>query len=170
MTDASELFDREEAGRTDVGDPVDAFNAPNLSPQEYADHTAQTMARVLESTSLIEIVEVHASVGQVHLLGRVKAENEKKFVETVVKNSLIAMEKTSDGFIGKQYMLRNGRMLYGWVFSFGAEDLRGAARSIADEVEALVPRREIIEVPLVGPAAPQSGGAKSGKRGAHPVR
>lgn len=169
MTDAGEIFDS-RAGLTDAGDPVGAFEAPNLSPQEYAEHAAQTMARILESTTLIEVVEVHASVGQVHLLGRVKAENEKKFVETVVKSSLIAMDKTCDGFIGKQYMLRNGRMLYGWVFSFGAEDLKSAARAIADAIDVIVPRREIVEVPLVGPPAPQSGGQKSGKRGAHPVR
>ena len=157
-------------GVTDVGDPVSAFDAPDLSPEDYAEHTAQLMAKILENTGLTEIVEVHASVGQVHLLGRVKAENEKKFVDTVVKNALVAMEKGCDGFIGKQFMIRKGKVVYGWVFSFGSQDLRAAACAISDALEVLIPKREIMETPLVGKGAPQSGGRGSGRRGAHPVR
>jgi len=169
MSDVEEMFNRR--GVTDVGDPVGAFEAPDLSPEDYAEHTAQTMAKILESTGLFETVEVHASVGQIHLLGRVQTSNEKKFVDSVVKQALLAMEKTCDGFIGKQYMIRRGKVLYGWCFSFGAEDLKGAARNIAEAIEAMAPpRREIVEVPLVGPPPPQSGGRGSGKRGAHPVR
>jgi hypothetical protein len=165
MTDIEDVFN----SSPEPEDNASAFDAPNLSPQDYAEHTAQVIARILESTGLIEIVEVHASVGQVHLLGRVKAENEKRYVDTVVKNSLLAMRKVCDGFIGKQYLLREDRMVFGWVFSFGSEDLKRAAQAVADALDTLVPRREVMEAPLIGPPSPQSGGQTSGRRGASTI-
>jgi hypothetical protein len=158
-------------GVTDEGQRVDDFNAPDLSPQEYAEHTAQQTAGAFEATKLIEIVEVKAGIGAVHLLGRVKKDNEKPFMDMVVRPVLQAMsESEADGFVGKQFFLKNGSVKYGWVISFSSNNLKHAAYTIAEALEPAIPRLEVMESPLVGPGAPQSGGSGSGRRGASPLK
>lgn len=162
-------------GRNDSGQDVNQFSAPELSPQEYADHTAQTMARILESTGLIVVREVNANPGQVHLLGRVKAEDERMFVEQIVRPSLVCMDAGDcDGFIGKQYFLRGEgkgtKVMYGWIYSFGSKNLSEAATTLAAALETAVPSLIVTESPLLGAAAPQSGGRATGRKGASPVK
>jgi len=158
-------------GVTDTGQRLNEFDAPDISPQEYAEHTAQQTASAFEATKLIEIVEVKAGIGAVHLLGRVKKDNEKTFMEMVVHPVLRAMsESDADGFVGKQFFLKNGAVKYGWVISFSSNNLRQAAYNIAEALEPAIPRLEVMESPLVGPGAPQSGGSTSGRRGASPLR
>src|SRR5512142_1929036 len=108
MTTVETEFKRK--GKTDEGQDVDEFGAPDLSPQDYAEHTAQGCARAFENTKLIEIVEVHAGPGQIHLLGRVKKDNERIFMERVVGpvlQSFEASEQAIDGFVGKQFFWKN---------------------------------------------------------------
>jgi len=158
-------------GINDVGQSVSEFDAPDISPQEYADHTAQQTAKAFEATKLIEIVEVKAGIGQVHLLGRVKKDNERAFMELIVGPVLRAMEHAdADGFIGKQFFLKNGAVKYGWVISFASNNLRQAAYEVGEALEPAIPRLEVMETPLSGPPAPQSGGPGSGRRGASPLR
>ena len=160
------------AGLTDTGQPVDAFKAPQLGDDDYADHTAKMMANALEVTRLIEVVEVQAGVGKVHLLGRVKMENERVFMDKVVDPILDAFfDCNADGFVGKQFFKKKkgGPKKYGWVISFGSENLRDVANTICMAVEESVPRLEVMEAPLVGPSTPQSGGQRSGRKGASTI-
>jgi hypothetical protein len=166
MTNVEDLFRSKDA------DDLDDLE-PEASPKDVTEGIAQMVARNLEATGLIEIVEVHASeeTKEVHYLGRVKSENEKKFLDTVVEECLKAMENTCDGFIGKQFMRRNGKKVFGWVFSFASQDLKAAAQAIIGALEHLMPkRREVMEAPLVGDPPPQSGGRSSGRRGASVYR
>jgi hypothetical protein len=158
-------------GLSDAGQKVDEFDAPDLSPQEYAEHTAQQTAKAFEATKLVEIVEVKAGIGQIHLLARVKKDNERAFMEMVVAPVLHAMEGAeSDGFVGKQFFLKNGSVKYGWVISFASNNLRQAAYAVGEALEPAIPRLEVMEAPLVGQTVPQSGGPGSGRKGAAPLR
>lgn len=163
-------------GLTDAGQDVESFAEPELTPEEYARHTAQMVAKALEATRMFGVIEVQAGVGQAHIMGRVKREKERAFAENVVYPVLVAMEKDHDcsGFVGKQYLLKDGGssfddMKYAWVFSFASNDIREAAHKVCNSFADAIPRVEVTEGPLLGPATPQSGGYKSGHRGAAPV-
>lgn len=162
----------ETNGVNDLGQDVGTFEAPDLKDQDFADHTAKMTANALEATGLIEIVEVRAGVGQVHLLGRVKKNNERAYVERVVDPALEAMEKSKvDGHICKQFFRRNGKKKYGWTFSFAAENLSEAAGVICNSFGMLAPKFEVTEAPLTGPGTPHGslpGGG--GRKGASEVR
>ena len=158
-------------GINDVGQDIDEFEAPDVSPQEQAEHTAQRTAAALEATKLIEIVEVKASPGQVHMLGRVRKDNERPFMDLVVWPILRAMEHSdADGFVGKQFFLKNDAGKYGWVISFASNNLKNTAYEVAEALDPALPHVEVMEAPLQGPGTPQNGGQSSGRRGASPVR
>ena len=158
-------------GMNEVGQDIAEFKEPDLSPQDQAEHTAQRTAAAYESTNLIEIVEVKAAPGQVHLLGRVQRANEKTFMEQVVLPTLKAMSgDEADGHLCKQFFLKNGSLRYGWVISFASNNLKATAYKIAEAIEPAIPRLEVTEAPLRGPGTPQSGGQTSGRRGAAPVK
>ena len=163
-------------GITPEGQDVNEFEEPDLSPEEYADHTAKMVASAMEATKMFGVVEVQAGVGQAHILGRVKQDKERLFAEKVVYPVLIAIKKdpNCNGFVGKQYMLKDGdkyeNMRYAWVFSFASNDLRSAAHNICEAFRGAIPRMEVVEGPLMGPSTPQSGGQSSGRKGASPVR
>jgi len=158
-------------GKTDAGQDVEEFKEPDLSPKDQAEHTAQRTAAAFEATKLIEIVEVKASPGQVHLLGRVRHDDEKEFLRSVVLPTLMAMSgDEADGHLCQQYFLKNGSLRYGWVISFASNNLKATACKIAEALEPAIPRMEVLESPLQGPSTPQSGGQTTGRRGAAPVR
>ena len=160
------------SGLTDTGQRVEEFQAPQLGDDDYADHTAKMTANALDATGLIEIVEVQAGPGKVNLLGRVKQENERVYMDKVVDPILDAFfDCNADGFVGKQFFKRKkgGPKKYGWVISFGSESIRDAANMICQAIEESVPRLEVMEAPLVGPATPQSGGQRTGRKGASTI-
>jgi len=174
MTD-SDFF--QANGTNDLGQAVGDFEAPALSDSDYAEHTAKMMANALEATRLIEIVEVMAGPGQVHLLGRVKKDNEREFMERVGWPALeVSWDNSIKTHVGTQYFLRKSKdkRRYGWVFSFAHTDLRGAANLICQSFAGVAPRFEVAEAPLRGPGTPQgmvtSGGKGAGKKGASAVR
>jgi len=154
---------------------LDTYEPPELSPEEYAQHTANMVANALEATKMFEVVEVKSGIGQVHVLGRVKRERERVFTQKVVHPVLVVMEADRDcnGFIGKQFLMKGGKafhhMKYAWVFSFASNDLRGAASKVCRAFEPAVPRVEVVESPLMGPGTPQSGGQSTGRKGASPI-
>jgi hypothetical protein len=156
----------------DIDEPEqkDPFAPPNLGEEDYADHTAKMVANAFEGTGLIEIVEVKAGIGQVHLLGRVKNKKEGLFLEKVVDPVLRAMEKTCNGHIGKQFLIKRGELRYGWIISFASNDLRAAALEICKSIEPIEPKNLTMEVPLMGQGAPQSGGRTSGRKGASALK
>jgi hypothetical protein len=175
MTSVDTEFLEGGQGFTESGQPVHEFDAPEISPEEFAEHIASRVAGALEATKMFGVVEVRAGVGQVNIMGRVKREHERRWAEDVVYPMLLVIEKSEDcnGFIGKQYLLKEGKSLesmkYAWVISFASNDLRKSASDICSSFEAAVPRVEVTESPLMGPGTPQSGGQRSGRKGASPV-
>ena len=156
-------------GTNEVGQDVSVFDAPNLSPEQHTEHTAGVLARAFEQTRLVEVVEVKANlVNQVHLLCRVKKEAERELVHTVVTRILARLEHNErvEAFIGKEFMLKRGKVIYAWVFSFASDDVREMAHAVCDAIDEARPRTEVLESPLMGSGTPQS---SSGGRGAAPV-
>lgn len=172
------IFDGGLDGSTEAGQPLDAFAPPDISPEEFAEHTANMFANALAGTRMFGIVEVKAGIGQIHVMGRVKKDRERKFAKDVVYPVLRAMKKDEEcnGFVGKQFVLRSETgdpeddMKYAWVFSFASNDLKKSASELCRAFDDVVPRMEVTEGPLMGSGSPQSGGIKSGKRGASPIR
>lgn len=158
--------------RAGAVDPLRGFEAPELTETDYAEHTANLTANAFQATKLFEIVEVRAGIGQVHLLGRVKQDDERAFLEKVITPALKAIESLPDcdGHICKQFVLKGGKTKYGWAISIAAKDLRAAAHVICGAISSAIPKREVMESPLVGPATPVGGGAGGGRKGAAPVR
>jgi len=159
-------------GRNESAQDVEGFKAPDLTPEEYAEHTANQTANAFQATKLFEVVEVKAGVGQIHLLGRVKQDDERVFLDTVITPVLKAIEASHEceGHICKQFILKNGKTKYAWTVSFAANNLKSAAHAICEALSSAIPRLEVMEVPLVGPQAPQGNGAGGGRKGASPVR
>jgi hypothetical protein len=155
-------------------DEAVGYESSDLSSQDYAERAANIMAQAFQKTGLVEIAQVKAAVGQVHLLGRVK--DEKSFVDNAVFPVLEAVDDDEcDSYFGIQYFLKKGavsgtrRRRYGWVISFSSPDMDKTLREVCDVLDGLYQQNELMEVPLVGKAPPQSGGATSGRKGASPV-
>jgi len=173
------LFEDAQEGPhlSEAGQDISAFAAPEITPEEFAEHTANMFANALAATKMFGVVEVKAGVGQIHVMGRVKKDRERRFAKDVVYPVLLSMQKDEDcnGFVGKQFILRSETgdpdedMKYAWVFSFASNDLKRSASDICRSFESVVPKMEVTEGPLMGPGTPQSGGIKSGKRGAAPI-
>jgi hypothetical protein len=157
----------------DLEDEGAEYESPDLSPQDYAERAADIMAQAFQKTGLIEVAQTKAAVGQIHLLGRVK--DEKSFVDNAVFPVLEAVDDDCESFIGIQYFLKEGavsnsrRRRYGWVISFSSPDMDKTLRDVCGVLDDLYQKNELMEVPLVGKAAPQSGGSRSGRKGAAPV-
>ena len=149
---------------------VSGYEAPEISPKEVTEHLAQRVAAALEQTGLIEIVKVQANlVNQIHIMARVHLKDERKVANEVIYNILRRTEGVCKQHMGKQFLLKNERMAYALVFSFGSDDIRKAAHAVCDAITEVMPPMEVIESPLMGGGTPQSGGRKSGKKGAAPV-
>ena len=183
------LFKDTESGKTPDQNP-DSFEAPNLTPEEMADHTARMVARVLEATHLYEVVEMEKFPGSFHFFGRVKKQNLKVWQNDLVKRCLVAMRFVGDGFIGTQHVVRlkKGRssdskdsndydQVFGWVFSLASKDLYSAAVEVCRVIEESViptPKTEVKEMILLGSGPPQAGSGAAGpkgtgRKGAHPI-
>jgi len=162
-------------GRNEAGQEVSGFES-EVSPEEFAEHMANLTARNLNDTKMFETVETAHGIGQVHVLGRVKREHERQFLEKVVYPILRVMEGSEDcnGFVGKQFLLKDGVVKYAWVISYASNDLRESTYDICRSFEAAIPRLEMTEGPLIGPGTPQgsvgAGPGQAGSKGAAPVR
>lgn len=156
---------------TELGDGLSAFEAPEITPEEYAEHLANLTANALAATKMIKIIEVRSGLGQVHILGRIRHDRERKFLEDVVDPVLRLFSRNEDGhgFIGKQFVLKDDKVKYAWVLSFAANDLKKMVSEVCRSFDSAVPRMEVTEAPLLGPGAPQSGGQKTGRKGATPI-
>jgi hypothetical protein len=153
--------------RTESGQELSDFDAPDLSPQDHAEHIAGIVSRAIESTGLMQVKEVKATVGKIHLLGRVVDENKKDFVQKFGKGVWRRVNTWCDIFLGTQYFPYKGdveNIMYGWVFAFSTENLMEACKEICAVAEELTPRTDTMEVPLMGPSTPQGGGGRKGAR------
>ncbi len=163
-------------GKNDAGQDVSDFEAPDIGPEEFAEHMSSLIANALSHTKMFEVVETAHGIGQVHVLGRVKRKYERKFLDEVVEPILRIMEnsETCNGFIGKQFLLKEDVVKYAWVISYASNDLRESTYTICRSFEAAIPRREVTESPLMGPGTPTGKvGAshdQAGVRGATPVQ
>jgi hypothetical protein len=166
-------------GKTESGQDISVFDAPDLTPEEMTKHTAGIIANALEETGLIEVREVQVNmVNQVHLLARVQAKHASTVAQKVVDTLLIRTDDDPeiDAFFGKQYIrkmdeeTKRKKLAFAWVFSFASKDLRYMAQVVCDAIEEAVPRKklDVLEAPLLGPGTPQSTGP--GSKGARPVR
>lgn len=168
MTSLETEFQR--TGRNESDQDISEFDAPDLSAQDFAEHTANATANAFAATKMFEVVEVKAAVGQVHLLGRVKKDFDKAFVEKVIDPVLRALDRTDgcEGHLCKQFLLKDGVTKFAWTISFAANDLRSAAHAVCDAIAPAIPKIEVMESPLMGPGTPV--GSKGGRKGAAPVR
>jgi hypothetical protein len=169
MTHVDSEFD--EAGQvSETGDALSAFDAPDISPEEYAEHWAGVLANALVATKLLGIVEVRSGIGQIHIMCRVRKDQERALLENVIEPLLYFFNcGECHGFIGKQFLLKDGEVKYAWVISFASSELRETVSQACRSFEAAIPRLEVTEAPLLGPGSPQSGGPTSGRKGASPV-
>lgn len=153
---------------TETGDALSAFDAPEISPEEHAEHWAGILANALTATKLMGVVEVRSGIGQVHVMGRVRRDQERLFLEKVIDPILRLFDRLEDGhgFVGKQFLLKDGEVKYAWVISFASHALKDTVTQVCRAFESAIPRLEVTEAPLLGPGAPQSGGRRSGRKGA----
>lgn len=162
-------------GVTEAGQEVSEFDAPDITPEDFAEHMANLLAKALSDTKMFGVVETAHGIAQVHVMGRVKREHERRFLDEVVHPILQVMEGNEDctGFIGKQFILKDSEVRYAWVISFASNDLKQSTYDVCRSFEKAIPRREVLEAPLVGPGTPTGavGNArgKSGAKGAAPV-
>lgn len=149
-----------------------AIDTKDLTPQAVAEVLGKKVSTAIERTGLMSVVEIKATLGRVHILGRVVDGDKKSFVQDFAK---AVWERTTqaqvDIFVGIQYFPYKGdasNIKYGWVFAFAAEDMPDAARLICDAADAVSPRVEVMSAPLSGPSTPSGG--KGRGRGAAPLR
>jgi len=161
----------ERKGVTDLGQDINAFGKPNLSPEDEARHYADLLASALEATSLVEIVETKVSVGQIHMMMRVQKSNAKEYVHNVLHPILLAARGSFDLYVGTQYFIKKNTddIVFGWVFCVGATDMSDAVRAIGNILDVTSPRVVVTEAPLMGPGTPSGSVGKAGRKGAAPI-
>ena len=144
----------------------------DMDPLEVSEYWSGIFQDALESTNLVEIVEPKVAMNHFHLLGRVRPENERKLVHGPINDMLNAIQKGDEGFFGKVYFKRSGKLKYAWVFSVGSDDLEALVGRLLEALDDHRPRAkkiDVLESPLLGPSTPQSGANPKGK-GAAPVK
>jgi hypothetical protein len=164
------VFEARE-GVTDLGQDVDTFKKPNLSPEDEARHYAGLLASTLESSGLVEVVETKVSVGQIHFMCRVQKKNEKEFAHSVLHPVLLAARGSFDLFTGKQFFIKKDtdEMVFGWAFCVGAMDMGETVRTIGTILEVATPQVLVTEAPLMGPSTPAGSVGPGGRKGASAV-
>ena len=169
MTDLDSEFQTD--GVNEVGDDITAFETTeNMTPEKYASRYTDLAAGVMERTGMFQAVSLRPEAGQVNVMGRVTKDQEGDWINQVVKPTALALEGKCESFFGKQYFPRDGKFKFAWVIAFKSKtELREVTRIFCDTVAKAVPTVEVMESPLSGGAAPQSGGRASGRRGAHPI-
>lgn len=159
--------------KTELDQDLEDFEAPDIAPEDIAEHCAGILTRLVESTGIAEVVDTKAAVGQIHVMCRVKMENEKRLANGFLEPVLLATRGVCDVFLGKQFFLKENTdtMVYAWTFGFGSDDLVSVLKLIEVVVDDMRPStKEVTEVPLMGPGSPQGFVGKGGKKGAAPLR
>lgn len=156
----------------EVGQELSAFDAPELSDGDVAEHYANMVRNAIDRSKLGEVVEAKAAVGQMHFLCRVKEDKKKDWINRFEYNVLLLMKGTgNDVFVGNERFLnKNDELRFGYVISVGSKDVKDAAQKLCEAIDRAVPRMEVLEAPLLGPGTPVGAGPKGGKKGAAPIR
>jgi len=157
----------------------DEIRKASMGPMEVAEELTNIMAARLEATGMIQVVEKQFHIKQVHLLCRVRQENER----LVVHGPIDIMTECADDFpqfkaelfFGKTYFRKNGKLRYGWVFSFGSDDIVGLIEEMCDSLTDVSKKRKVdlMEAPLFGSPPPRGsvmGSRGGGTRGVSVVR
>lgn len=96
----------------------------------------QKTASAIAATGVGEIVEVKTDeTGQIHLLCRLKEEDERRFVHDIGHSVLSVTHGRCDSFLGKEYFLKGGKLRYGWVLSFASTSLATITEAICHAVQ-----------------------------------
>lgn len=157
----------------------DEIRDSSLSPIEVAEELADIMSARLEGTGLVQIVEKQFHIKQVHLLGRVRQENERLVVhgpiDIMAECGEDFPELKPELFFGKTYFRKNGKLRYGWVFSFGSDDITALIEAMCDSLTDISGRGriEVMEANLYGTPPPRGsvvGSSGGGTRGVSVVR
>lgn len=130
---------------------------------------ARDLKIAIEHTSMAEVIESIIAPNEVHLMIRVLKESESDWLHGVVRDVLHVVDDTKvELFAGKQFFLKNKKLVFAWVMAWSGPDLTELGTHIISAIEGHHPEIEVGEQPLLGQGAPQSTGP--GKKGARPVR
>ena len=146
-----------------------------LGPRDVAERLAQKFAEALESTHLLDVVEIRAQTNHVNILARVSKGKEKQMIHGPAKAMLLAtLGKRIEIFIGKTFFVKkNRKLMYAWAFTVASDDLAGAINLLCDVLEDSDDAGgiDVMEAPLMGRGTPLGSLAVtgSGSKGAAPV-
>lgn len=150
-----------------VGD-IDKLDFGDLSPEDLASVMANIVIESLNETRMFEAVELQVAMGQFHILGRVREENEAEFMEDFGFPILAQVSDHAEVFLGKSYFLKEGKRRYGWLLSVGSTDLVSVVKDICLELEKGTDTGIIDiqpgSVPILGGKEPV-GSVASGRKG-----
>lgn len=160
------------SNRINVGD-IDKLDYDSMGPEELATSMAHVLVKALTETSMYSAVEVQVAVNQFHILGRVKEENEARFMEDYGFPMLESVVGRATTFLGKSFFPKDGHRRYGWQISVGADDLIGVVKDMCLAIESSTDTGYLaIEpdtVPILGKPEPK-GDVKAGRRGVSMVK
>jgi hypothetical protein len=141
-----------------------------LSPEEISAKYAAVFSEALESTGLVQVVEIKTMVQQFHILARLKnPKRERDLIYGPIEQMLRNGQDRAVLFFGKEYLLKDDNLVYGWVFSVGAEDFEDIIPVLCDTITYREkPKLDVMEMPMLGKPTPQSSDATRG-RGWSPV-
>ena len=146
------------------------LDTTGLSPEEISARYAETFSRALESTELVQVVEIKTMVQQFHILARLKnPKRERDLIYGPIEQMLRNAQDRGVLFFGKEYLLKDDNLVYGWVFSVGAEDFEDVIPILCETITYREkPRVDVMEMPMLGKPTPMSTDATKG-RGWSPV-
>jgi hypothetical protein len=185
MTNLEELLST-TSGKTDVvknrhtdeekpAQDISMFEAPELSDEDYTEHSAGIIANALDRTGLVEIYEITVEkTNQFVLSARVKTESEKDFITKILRSIQMKTYGQMETFFCQHYFikeLKGGKLqqVFSWKLAFGGIESRDAAKLVSEAIDDIIPKMEVMESPLLGPGTPQ--GVVGGKsKGASTIR
>lgn len=146
------------------------LDTTGLSPEEISAKYASVFAQALESTGLIQVVEIKTMVQQFHILARLRnPKRERDLIYGPIEQMLRNGYDKGVLFFGKEYLLKEGELAYAWVFSVGAEDFEDVIPTLCDTIAYREkPKLDVMEMPMLGKSTPMSSESTRG-RGWTPV-
>lgn len=147
------------------------LDTSGMNPEEISAQYAAAFSEALESTGLVQVVEIKTMVQQFHILARLKnPKRERDLIYGPIEQMLRNCQDKGVLFFGKEYLLKDGGLVYGWVFSVGAEDFEDVVPTLCDTVTYREKTKvDVMEMPMLGRSTPQSSDATGG-RGWQPTR
>jgi hypothetical protein len=153
--------------------------AAELTEQEHLDRLANIVSRSIEETGWAVVRDIKTSLAAktVNLMMRVLDKDKKDFVQKFFSPVILAAKGKFQVFCGTQYFEKKGepgKIVYGWVFTFVATDMRDAVDTILSVADMYKPAKpQVTEVPMLGTGTPpgQVGSTRGseGRKGARAI-